>query len=59
MLAAQNGHLPVVNLLLQAGADPAATDEAGRKAAHYAELGGHADIATRLREPGQADRSDL
>jgi ankyrin repeat protein len=42
--AAMQGHLAIVEHLLTAGANPAATDEDGRTAAFSAETFGHAKV---------------
>jgi ankyrin repeat protein len=47
--AAQNGHADLVDALLRAGADAAATNDAGSTAADVAEKAGHERIAERLR----------
>ncbi len=48
MLAAACGHEPVVELLLQCGADPARRDRHGLSAAAYARQAGHPHLAERL-----------
>jgi ankyrin repeat protein len=52
-LAASRGSLPVIELLLEAGADPAATSDDGKTAADVARERGHPDAARRL-EPSAA-----
>ena len=48
MLAARRGDAALVQLLLNAGADPARTDRAGRSAVDHARDAGHAALAQRL-----------
>ena len=48
--AAYYGHGVVVDVLLQANADPAAVIQDGRTTAQYAEQGGHTELAKRLRQ---------
>ena len=48
--AAYNGSEAVVELLLQAKADPTIVDKYGNTAAKFAESRGHAALAQRLRE---------
>ncbi|MDI3307016.1 MAG: ankyrin repeat domain-containing protein [Acetobacteraceae bacterium] len=48
MLAAAFGHEPMVELLLQCGADPARRDCHGQSAAAYARHAGHTHLAERL-----------
>jgi ankyrin repeat protein len=49
--AAQNGDLAIVELLLERGADPTATDERGRTPRALATEAGHPDIADLLEGP--------
>ena len=49
MLAAQQGHLQAVQLLLAAHADAKAATEGGMTARMFAERGGYEDIAKILR----------
>jgi uncharacterized protein len=46
--AAQHGDVPLVELLLRHGADPALAADDGRTAADFARAGGHEDLAERL-----------
>ena len=55
-LAARHGHLAVLRLLLEHGADPALRDPAGRTAADHATDAGHADLARRLATDTEAER---
>ncbi len=48
MAAAAGGHVPVVELLLRCGADPARRDWQGRSAAFHARAAGHPHLAERL-----------
>ena len=48
--AASNGRQAVVDLLLQAKADPTIVSKGGYTAAKLAKHGGHAALAQRLRE---------
>lgn len=52
MHAAQNSDLPMVQLLLQAGANQSATDDLGFNALDYAAMGKHPDIETFLKSLG-------
>jgi ankyrin repeat protein len=58
MVAARNGHAPVVAALLAAGASPAARDanardsEGGHQPLHHAVRGGHADVIAQLLAAG-------
>lgn len=51
MLAAAGGHREVVELLVEAGADPSARSESGGTAATLAAEAGHPDVAALLRSP--------
>jgi ankyrin repeat protein len=51
MLAAQNGHMGVVRLLLDAGADRLHTDREGRTAADLARRAGHSAVLLLLDKP--------
>src|SRR5437667_1408199 len=42
--ASLNGHLPVVQLLLEAGADPTVLNDAGHDAVYEAEINGKDDV---------------
>jgi ankyrin repeat protein len=53
--AAANASLPVVDVLLDAGADPGATDADGRSALRRAVRAGRHETAARLRAAGAAD----
>jgi len=53
MLAASDGSLEIVDALLAAGADPAATLRNGGSALKLAQESGHADVAARLEEAGR------
>ncbi len=55
--AAASASLPVVAALLDAGADPSATDEDGVSALRLAVRAGRNDVAERLRAAGAADDS--
>jgi ankyrin repeat protein len=55
--AAANASLPVVDALLGAGADPAATDDDGVSALRLAVRAGRDDTAARLKAAGAADDS--
>src|ERR687891_391808 len=46
--AAQHGDVPLVELLLRHGADPALAADDGRRAADFASEGGHEELAARL-----------
>ena len=48
MLAARNGNAPLTDLLLKAGADPKAKNDAGLTAADLARKGGHRKLAAQL-----------
>lgn len=48
MEAAASGHLDLINLLLERGAEPQTTDREGRTAAWLAEAAGHMDAGKRL-----------
>ena len=48
MFAAGKGHLEVVGLLLDRGADPTARDGLGQTAADLARINGHRDVADRI-----------
>ena len=48
--AAYNGHGVVVDVLLQANADPAAVSQDGDTPAQYAKQRGHTELAKRLRQ---------
>jgi ankyrin repeat protein len=50
MSSAQNGDGPVLDLLLERGADPSLKDDEGRTAADHADSAGHDVIAGRLRD---------
>lgn len=50
MSAAQNGDGPVLDLLLDRGADPGLKDDEGRSAADHADRAGHDAIVKRLNE---------
>ncbi|KAG1254881.1 hypothetical protein G6F68_010639 [Rhizopus microsporus] len=52
MVAAQGGHLPMVELLLDSGADVARVDFEGRTALALAEARGHAAVVQRLQAAG-------
>jgi hypothetical protein len=54
-LAAWRGHVPVVDYLLRAGADPDARDDYGVAALHKAVGHGHAEVARRILADGGAD----
>lgn len=47
--AAENGHVDVVRLLLQHGADPCANVSGGETPSDLAERSGHADVALILK----------
>jgi hypothetical protein len=53
--AAARGRPDLVDLLLQAGADPGLTDHTGRTAADFAALNGHHEIARSLGGPSLED----
>jgi ankyrin repeat protein len=44
MGAAEGGHVDMVEMLLKSGADPAAEDDCGSTALHWAAWGGHTEI---------------
>ena len=50
--AAQSGDQPLVELLLEHGADTKAVSEGGDTAAAFAMTGGHAEIARQLSAAG-------
>ena len=55
--AAAVGHVELVRALLDAGADPLATTEAGHDAAHYAKRGGHDPVVAQLNAPACEGRT--
>lgn len=57
--AAEGGHEALVQMLLEKGADPTATDNAGSTALHWAAWGGHTEIGNLMYdEKGDVDNSD-
>jgi ankyrin repeat protein len=56
MLAAAAGHVEMVALLLQHGADPARRDASGRSAADHAQANGHGDLAQQLATDGRMEQ---
>jgi len=50
MMAARHEHADAVRLLIEAGADPSARNEAGLDAADYAQRRGDTELAVMLRE---------
>jgi ankyrin repeat protein len=51
MIAAVNGHVDIVRMLLEAGADPRAVNEEGRTALELAEAAGQPEVVNLLRQP--------
>ena len=51
-MASQNSHVDVVQILIEAGADPNKTDENGRSALNTAASKGHEDIVKLLIDAG-------
>ena len=55
MMAMGAGHLEVVRLLLDSGANVHAKDENGMTALYWAEQYGHTEVSELLRRAGAAD----
>lgn len=51
--ASLNGHLPAVKILIEAGADPTVTNQAGKDAVYEAEASEKTDVATWLLTEGK------
>ena len=54
MLASENGHTEVVNLLLSGGADQDMQDEKGASALMFASCEGHTEVVEQLLDKGAA-----